>query len=155
MNKSIIIMLLCFVGFFSGCRSNLILERIKEHGVNRRNTKKLKFTSSEGAYGGNFFVVIEDPKVISYVWDSLESAKPTKLWYASGFHKIEFYADRKDQESAVTVRLNMSNAAHVEGDMWYHSDSKKEGYYGLWECKGLAELVMKYLKQEYERKQRQ
>lgn len=140
----------------AGCNDkNLLNKRLQDHDVTQNNTIKLKFISSEGDFGSNNSVIVENPDVIKSVWKSIYSAKPTDVWFASGFHQIEFYINNTQNNPSAVLRLNASDGAHLSGDLWYHLDSEKEGYYGLWKCSGLNELVRKYLKEEYERRKKE
>ncbi len=136
----------------SGCSENILVQRLKEHGITENNTAKLRFISSPGAYGDDTKVVIEDTEVIKAVWARIHSSTPTNRWSLSGFHSIEFYTANETGTPAATLMLNVSNAAYLEGDLWYHLDSHKPGYYGLWKCPGLENLVIWHLKKEYEQR---
>lgn len=146
------LILTCIFFLSAGCANNLLVRRLKDHSVTQKNITKLKFISSEGAFGGDVYVITEDPEVIKSVWTRIYSATPTKLWCACGFHTVEFYTKRGEEQPAAALMLNASDAAYVEGDLWYHMDSDREGYYGLWKCSGLNEMVMQHLQEEYEQR---
>jgi hypothetical protein len=149
-NLNVLALLLTII---SGCTQNALVQRLKVHGVTENNTTRLRFISSEGAFGSDIKVTVSDGNTIEKVWSSIKCAKPTKLWYVSGDHRIEFFTPTDSEIPAATVLLNVSDGAHLEGDLWYHLDSNKNGYYGLWKCTGLNELVMFKLRNEYERRQ--
>ncbi len=139
----------------TGCSNkNLLTKRFEGHNTTQNNTIKLKFISSEGDFGSNISVIVENPDVIKSVWKSIYSAKPTDVWFASGFHQIEFYTNNTQNTPSAILELNASDGAHLSDDLWYHLDSEKEGYYGLWKCSGLNELVRGYLKEEYQRREK-
>lgn len=152
MRTTFYLILTCLFFLSAGCANNLLVKRLKDHGITPDNTAKLKFIGSEGAFGGDVYVITEDPEVIKSVWTRIYSATPTNFWAASGFQRVEFYTSREAEQSAATLMLNVTDAAYVEGDLWYHIDSDREGYYGLWRCPGLEKLVMWHLKREYERR---
>ncbi len=136
----------------TGCSTNLLVQRLEDYGVTPANTTKLKFIGSDGGVGPDIQVIVKDPEVIKSVWTRIYSATPTDFWGASGFRRVEFYTSKKTGKSAATLLLNGTDAAYLEGDLWYHLDSGREGYYGLWRCPGLEKLVMWHLKREYERR---
>lgn len=135
-----------------GCSTNSLVKRLKDHGVTPSNTAKLKFISSEGAFGGDVYVITEDPEVIKSVWTRIYSATPTKLWFASGSHSVEFYTSREVERPRAILMLNATDAAYLEGDYWHHFNAHRKGYYGLWRCPGLEKLVYWHLRKEYERR---
>jgi hypothetical protein len=152
MRTTLFLILTCLFFLSAGCANNLLVKRLKDHGVIPDNTAKLKFIGSPGALGGGFYVITEDLDVIKSVWTHIYSATPTNLWAASGFHRVEFYTSREAEQSAATLMLNATDAAYVEGNLWYHMDSDRDGYYGLWRCPALEKLVMWHLRKEYERR---
>lgn len=137
----------------SGCSGNALVQRLKESDATEANIVKLRFISSEGAFGSGTMVVVNDADTIKSIWSKIKGARPTEHWCASGFHRIEFFTSNDAEVPVAAVLLNESDAAYLKGDLWYHLDSKKPGYYGLWKCVGLNELVMEYLKGEYDRRQ--
>jgi hypothetical protein len=146
------LILTCMFFLSAGCANNLLVKRLKDHSVTQKNTTKLKFISSESAYGGDVYFVTEDPEVIESVWTRIYSATPTNLWCACGEQSIEFYTSNTVKNPAAILILNTSDGAHLEGDLWYHLDSERKGYYGLWRCPGLDKLVSWHLRKEHERR---
>lgn len=144
--------LACVLLLLTGCATNSLVQRLKDHGVTPSNTAKLKFISSEGAFGGDVYVITEDPEVIKSVWTRIYSATPTNFWVASGSHGVEFYTSKQAKQPAATVMVNGTDAAHLEGDYWHHFNAHRKGYYGLWRCPGLEKLVYWHLRKEYERR---
>lgn len=152
MKVTLYLILTCIFFLSTGCTNNLLVQRLKDHGVTPENTVKLKFISTECAFGGDVNVMVEDPDVIESVWTRIYSATPTKLWFASGFQSIEFYTNKPVKIPTAILMLNASDAAYFYGDLWYHLDSEREGYYGLWRCPGLERLISWHLRKEYERR---
>ncbi|MCK4293706.1 MAG: hypothetical protein KAY65_10955 [Planctomycetes bacterium] len=153
MKKAILYPILtCTLLLSAGCTNNSLVKRLKDHGVTPSNTTKLKFISSEGAFGGDVYVITEEPEVIKSVWTRIYSATLTNFWVASGDHRVEFYTSKQAKQPAATVMVNGTDAARLEGDYWHHFDEHRKGYYGLWRCPGLERLVTWHLRKEYERR---
>ncbi len=142
-----------FIMILSGCGENVLVQRLKIHRITQKNTTSLRFISSQGAFGADTTVTINDKKVIKSVWSCIKSAQPATQWAESGYHRIEFVASDKTDLPAATILLNAKDEVHIEGDLWKNPDPQYSEYYGLWTCAGLNEIVMKHMKAEYEHNQ--
>jgi len=145
--------------YLSNSSVNALVKNLYARGAKPYSTAKLVFSGSEGDYGADTRVVITDRQVIDKVWRSILNSKPYARFSACGYQKIEFYSTRCSNTPLATLTVMCGDvyhgdAAYVEGTGPFPWDSSKEGRVGVYECEGLNELVLKYLKEEYERGQK-
>ncbi len=152
MKRSSLLVSLLFV---LGCSANGLIEDLYTRGATPSSTDELVFIGSEADVGPDIRVVITDSNVIDEVWHSILNSKPYARFSACGYRTIEFYSIQDSNTSLATLRvycggIDHGDAAHVEGAGPFPWDSSKGGRGGLYECEGLDELVMKYLREEYD-----
>jgi len=153
------LVLLVFVSLISGCSTNELNKELNSRGAGPSTIRKLIFQGSEGDYGSNVSVAVTDKDVIRNIWRSIKRAKPYGRYSFCGAQKIKFYS-RKESTTPLAV-LNLYcgdieswDSTHLEGIEPGRFDNSRGGRAGLYQCEGLHELVMEYLKEEYERRQR-
>ena len=166
------LILLVLFSFVSGCYTNGVLEDshtsdrsanalVKElyaRGANPSSTSKLVFKGSEADVGPDIQVVVTDRHVIDAVWDSISNSTDDGRFSACGWRTIEFHSAHDSNTPLASLRvycggIDHGDAAYVEGTRPFQWDNAKGGRFGLYACKGLHEIVMKHLKEEYERRQ--
>jgi len=157
MKKFVLLVSLLFV---LGCSTNGLIEDLYTRGAKPSSTDHLVFIGSEADFGWDTQVVITDRKVIDEVWHSILNSKPYARFSACGVRTIEFYSIQDSNTPLATLRVYSGGIDHgdpacVEGAGPFPWDSSKGDRVGLYECEGLEELVMKYLKEEYERRHKQ
>lgn len=138
---------------------NGLVKNLYARGAKPSSTAKLVFSGSDGDYGADIRIIITDREVIDKVWHSISNSKPYARFSFCGYQKIEFYSaqDSNTPLATLTVKcggVDHGDAAYVEGTGPFTWDSSKGGRVGVYECEGLNELILKYLKEEYERRQR-
>ena len=141
--------------YTSSSSINGLVKNLHVRGVKPSSTAKLIFSGSEADVGPDIRVVITDRNVIDEVWHSILNSKPYARFSACGYRTIEFYSIQNSNTPLATLKvycggIEQGDAAHVEGAGPFPWDSSKGGRVGLYECKGLDELVLKYLREEYE-----
>jgi len=139
----------------SGCSSKGLVDDLYARGAKPSATAKLVFRGSDADFGWDTEVVITDRNVIDEVWHSILNSRPYARFSACGWRTIEFYSTSDSSTPLATLRvycgdIDRGDAAHVEGTGPFPWDSSRGGRVGLYECKGLDELVLKYLREEYE-----
>ena len=151
------LLLLMFVSLISGCSTNELIKELNSRGAGPSTITKLIFQGSEGDY--NVSVAVTDKDVIRKIWRSIKRAKPYGRYSFCGVQKIKFYS-RKDSTTPLAVlnlycgNIESWDSTHLEGIEPGHFDNSRGGRAGMYQCEGLHALVMKYLKEEYERRQR-
>ena len=156
MNRFIILVLLLFV---LGCSPNGFVEDLYTRGAKPSSTDKLVFTGSEADFGPDIRVAITDRKVINTVWDSILNSKNYGRYSACGNRTIEFYSVYDCLNPLVTLKVMCGGLKHgspvyIDGKATFPWDASKDGRDGLYQCRGLDGLVLKYLKEEYEERSR-
>jgi len=157
---SIISLVFCCI---SGCSTpsnrpidrNHLVEALYSKGARPSTTEKLVLRGSEGGFGSDVNVVITDPGVISRVWTCILNSKNYGVFSACGYRKIEFYSAGDSDTPLATLILHCGtgDAAYLEGQDSFVWDTTKGGRDGLYQCRGLNELVEPYLCEEYHRRQ--
>lgn len=146
--------------YTSSSSANGLIEDLYTRGAKPSSTDHLVFIGSEADFGWDTQVVITDRKVIDEVWHSILNSKPYARFSACGVRTIEFYSIQDSNTPLATLMvhcggIDSGDAVHIEGAGPFPWDSSKGGRVGLYKCEGLEELVMKYLKEEYERRHKQ
>jgi len=157
MKKFVLLVSLLFV---LGCSTNGLIEDLYTRGAKPSSTAKLIFSGSDADYGQDTRVVITDRDVIDNVWHSILNSRPYGRFSACGYQTIEFYSTQDSNTPLETLRvhcgsIDSGDAVHIEGAGPFPWDSSKGGRVGLYKCEGLHLLVLKYLKEEYERRHKQ
>ncbi len=152
MKRSSLLLLLLFV---LGCSPNGLVEDLYTRGATPSSTDELVFIGSEADVGPDIRVVITDRNVIDEVWHSILNSRNYGRYSACGYRTIEFYSIQDSNTPLATLRvycggIEQDDPARVEGAGPFPWDSSKGGRDGLYKCKGLDELVLKYLREEYE-----
>ena len=148
-----LLVLSCFI---AGCSGNGLVKDLYSKGVKPSSTSRIVFIGSEADYGSNIQVTITDRHVIDAVWDSILNSKNYGKYSACGYRTVEFYCpdDSVNQKAVLKVMCggmdSYGSPACLVGKEPSSFDRSKGGRDGLYQCKGLDELILKYLKAEYE-----
>ena len=148
MRRILAVVVLLLLG---GCAGNGLVRDLGAQGVEPRSTVRLVFAGSEADFGSDVRVNVVDRQVISEVWHSIQKAKPTGLWCACGYRKVEFHTSPKSLKPAATLMVNATGASHVLESKRYRYDRTQMKMVGMFECSGLHDLIMNALKKEYAR----
>ena len=146
--------------FVSDCFPNGLVEDLYTRGVKPSSTDKLVFIGSEADFGPDIRVAITDRKVIDAVWDSILNSKNYGRYSACGNRTIEFYSvhdgclNPRATLKVMCGGLEHGSPVHLDGKATFPWDASKGGRDGLYQCRGLDDLVLKYLKEEYEERSR-
>ncbi len=129
------------LALFSGCASPSLVRQMKRYGITHHNTGRIVLTGSEADVGPNIKVTIEEQCLIQEIWDSIYQSRPYGVWYASGYRRVDFYAD-PHRAPVATLWINESDASHLDG--------REERF----RCPKLHALVITLLQEEYDRQQK-
>lgn len=135
-------MLVMLVSFISGCTKPTLVDQMQSRGISYLNTQKVVIRASEGGYGSDTVVNVEEEFIIQRIWDSIYVSRPYHRWSASGDEQVEFYSSREDSKPRLTLMVNVSDLARIKGQTY------NEGF----RCPGLNEYLQEWLKREYEKK---
>lgn len=152
MKNFVLLVSLLFVSSYS---ANGLIEDLYTRGATPSSTDYLVFIGSEADVGPDIRTVITDSNVIDDVWHSILNSKPYARFSACGYQTIEFYSTQDSNTPLKTLRvhcgsIDSGDAVHIEGAGPFPWDSSKGGRVGLYKCEGLHLLVLKYLREEYE-----
>jgi len=148
-----------FVSLISGCSTNQLVKELNSRGARPSTIRKLIFQGSEGDYGYNASVAVTDKDVIRKIWRSIKRARLYGRYSFCGVQKIKFYSRTDSTTPLAVLKLYCGNierwdSTHLEGIEPGPFDNSRGGRPGFYQCEGLHEIVMEYLKEEYERRQR-
>ncbi|MBN2137118.1 MAG: hypothetical protein JW720_04880 [Sedimentisphaerales bacterium] len=156
-NGRTLILLWCTL-LATGCSSNKLVRELRARGMKPSTIRKLVLQASEGDYGSDVSVAVTDREVIRRVWRSIERAEPYGRYSFCGVPKVKFYSQEYSDEPPAVLNLYCGSiehrsSIHLEGMEPGPLDNSRGGRAGLYQCQRLHELVMIYLKEEYERRQ--
>ncbi len=140
--------------------ANALVKELYARGAKPSSTSKLVFRGSEADFGYDTVVTVTDMSVIHTVWRSILRAEPYGRFSACGQRTIEFYSAQDSNVPVATLMVECGDCfgcdtLYVKGTGPFPWDSAKGGRVGLYRSKGLHELVMEYIGEEYERRQRE
>jgi len=137
--------------------SNRLVHALYSKGANPAATEKIIVRGNEGGFGSDISVAITDPNVINRVWTAIINSQNYGVFSACGFRRIEFHSAEHPDTPLATLKLLCGPGDPVylkeqEPLAWVAS---KGGRDGLYQCLGLNGLIEPYLREEYNRRQKE
>lgn len=118
-----------------------LVRELEARGISHENTDLVLIRDTEGGYGMRAHVIAGEQFVIQEIWDSIYDSRPYSRWCACGFRKVEFYRDDDPRHLVVTLLVNETGEAHLEGK------GPEDGF----RCPGLFEVLSRLLDAKYRR----
>jgi hypothetical protein len=144
----------------AGCSSiqpcntdNELLCDLYKTGVTETNTRRMVFEGSESNFGPIRVEVNKD--TTDNVWSMLHRSELGGRHYACGWVTIEFYNSRyrtKPNASLQIICGGNDSGMYVTQSKRTIYDKKTMRFIGLYQCAGLEQYVMKFLEEEYRKK---
>ena len=148
MKRMIWLVLMSVVALICGCITQPqpedpfkppLVRELEVEGVTHLNTDRVIVRDTEAGYGGHAHVIAGEQFIVQEIWDSIYASRPYHKWCASGFRKVEFYKDDNPENRVVTLLVNETGEAHLEGK------GPEDGF----RCPGLVEVVSRLLDYKY------
>jgi hypothetical protein len=123
--------------FALGCRATL-QDQLGARGVRYDSCGRIDIVGSEADVGDFRVPVVSSDPDFQNVWTAIIHSRPYKVWYASGYRRIEFFLGADSTTAVATLLVNESGGAHVK-----EAAGEPQRFY----CPGLHELAMRRLRE--------